>query len=58
MRLTVAPEMMQPPDTSEDTARAAPSLDVMHELGRRRDLAVGPDRPILIVEIESRALRR
>ena len=31
---------------------AAPAVDVVHELGRRRDLAVGPDRPGAVVEIE------
>ena len=44
--------MMQPPDTSEETAEAAPAVDVMHELRRRRDLAIGPDRPAAIVEVE------
>ena len=47
-----APETMQPPDTSELTAwPRRPSL-VVHELCRRRDLAIGPDRPLAVVEIE------
>ncbi len=34
--------------------RAAPPLEIMHELGRRGDLGKGPDRPVAIVEIELR----
>ncbi len=35
--------------------RAAPAVEIVHELGRRRDLGKGPDRPVAIVEIELRA---
>ena len=45
---------MQPPETSELTACAAPAVLVVHELRRRRDLAVGPDRPVAVVEVERR----
>ena len=47
-----APETMQPPETSDETADAAPAVDVVDEFRRRRDLAVGPDRPGAIVEVE------
>ena len=45
---------MQPPDTSDEIALAAPPFPVVHELGRRRDLRKGPDRPVAIVEVELR----
>ncbi len=33
---------------------AAPAVHVVDELGRRRDLRIGPDRPVAVVEIELR----
>ena len=33
---------------------AAPALLVVHELGRRGDLGIGPDRPVAVVQVEGR----
>ena len=51
VRWMLAPEMMQPPETRGDGHAAPPDL-VMHELRRRGHLAIGPDRPFLVIEVE------
>ena len=46
-----APETMQPPDRRESVT-SAPLAVVMDHLRRRGDLGIGPDRPLLVVQVE------
>ncbi len=52
LRRSDAPETMQSPETSDETADAAPAVLVVDELRRRRELGIGPDRPVAVVEVE------
>ena len=43
---------MHPPESSDRHREAAPAVHVVNEFRRRRDLAIGPDRPAAVVEVE------